>query len=47
MSTKSRSTVQLTEVLTRLAEQRVLWEPLIKFRSHLATLCPTRGRARL
>jgi predicted metal-dependent enzyme (double-stranded beta helix superfamily) len=31
MSKKNRSPIQLIEVLTRLAGQRVLWEPLIKF----------------
>jgi predicted metal-dependent enzyme (double-stranded beta helix superfamily) len=31
MSKKNRSTVQLVDVLTRLAEQRVLWQPLITF----------------
>ena len=31
MSKKNRSTVQLIEVLTRLADQRALWQPLIKF----------------
>jgi predicted metal-dependent enzyme (double-stranded beta helix superfamily) len=31
MSRKNRSTVSLTEVLARLAEQRALWQPLIKF----------------
>jgi hypothetical protein len=31
MSKKNRSTASLIEVLTRLAEQRALWQPLIKF----------------
>jgi len=31
MPKKNRSTISLVEVLTRLAEQRALWEPLIKF----------------
>ena len=38
--------VQLVEVLTRLAEQRVLWEPLIKFdpvSRHYARLASERG----
>jgi hypothetical protein len=46
MSKKDRSPVQLVEVLTRLAEQRVLWEPLIKFdpaSRHYARLASERG----
>ena len=46
MSKKSRSPVQLVEVLTRLAEQRVLWEPLIRFNPlsrHYARLAAERG----
>jgi predicted metal-dependent enzyme (double-stranded beta helix superfamily) len=31
MTKKTRSPVQLIEVLNRLAEQHLLWEPLIKF----------------
>jgi predicted metal-dependent enzyme (double-stranded beta helix superfamily) len=31
MSKKNRSAVSLVEVLTRLAEQRALWQPLIRF----------------
>ena len=46
MPKKDRSPVQLVEVLTRLAEQRVLWEPLIKFdpvSRHYARLASERG----
>ena len=46
MSKKNRSPVQLVEVLTRLAEQRVLWEPLIRFdplSRHYARLASARG----
>ena len=46
MSKKNRSTVHLVEILTRLAEQRVLWQPLIKFdpiSRHYARLASDRG----
>jgi predicted metal-dependent enzyme (double-stranded beta helix superfamily) len=46
MSKKNRSPVQLIEVLNRLAGQRVLWEPLIKFdpiSRHYARLAAERG----
>jgi predicted metal-dependent enzyme (double-stranded beta helix superfamily) len=46
MSTKNRSTVQLIEILTRLAELRALWQPLIKFdpiSRHYARLASEHG----